>query len=191
MGAKGTASRNRIMKAAQGLFTVRGFQSVTMQDICVETGLSRGGLYRYFSSTEEILLAIVAQEQQQAKAFLQKALEEKIPPNTMLLTFLRLRTETLLQNGAGFENAVSEFAAASPRGKKVQADRAESSIEILSSMIEAGCRTGDFCCENPRAVAIHILWVFEGMSQHNTILPISRQEADGQLRLLKTLLHQD
>ena len=54
MGYKGNQTRVMIKQQSALLFSGRGFKDVTMKDICEATGLSRGGLYRYFSSTAEL-----------------------------------------------------------------------------------------------------------------------------------------
>ena len=46
MGEKGERTREKIRCKAYGLFAEKGFQAVTMTDICERTGLNRGGLYR-------------------------------------------------------------------------------------------------------------------------------------------------
>ena len=59
MGTKGDQTRQLICMEALKLFTKRGYKDVTMKDICEKTGLSRGGLYRHYESTEQIFLEIV------------------------------------------------------------------------------------------------------------------------------------
>ena len=62
MGEKGERTREKIRCKAYGLFAEKGFQAVTMTDICERTGLSRGGLYRYYSGTEQIFSEILSEE---------------------------------------------------------------------------------------------------------------------------------
>lgn len=62
MSAKGDATKTAIIRAAGELFAMKGFKDVTMTDICDSTGLSRGGLYRHFSSTEEIFNEVLLDE---------------------------------------------------------------------------------------------------------------------------------
>lgn len=50
------------MDAALQLFHDKGFRNTCMEDIIKETSLSKGGFYHYFSSTDEILLAIMESE---------------------------------------------------------------------------------------------------------------------------------
>ena len=59
MGAKGDNTKQKIIDAAYELFAKYGYKDVTMKDICEATGLSRGGLYRHFSCTEDILMQIL------------------------------------------------------------------------------------------------------------------------------------
>lgn len=51
--------RDRILEAATRCFARRGFHEATIQDICDAAGLSKGGLYTYFRSKDEILAALV------------------------------------------------------------------------------------------------------------------------------------
>ena len=59
MSSKGNAAKVRILQSAQTLFSQKGFCAVTMQDICVAADFSRGGLYRHYSSTEDIFVDII------------------------------------------------------------------------------------------------------------------------------------
>lgn len=52
-------SRHRLMSAAEELFSERGYQETTVQDICSRAGLSVGVFYHYFSSKQDALLAIL------------------------------------------------------------------------------------------------------------------------------------
>jgi AcrR family transcriptional regulator len=47
-----------LIEAAIKLFAEKGFQSTSVQDIVTEYGISKGAFYNYFSSKEELLLAI-------------------------------------------------------------------------------------------------------------------------------------
>ncbi len=51
---KGEVTRQWIIEQAAPLFNQRGFDGCSMQDIMQATGLEKGGLYRHFSSKEEL-----------------------------------------------------------------------------------------------------------------------------------------
>ena len=51
---KGEMTRQRIIAQAAPIFNQRGFDGCSMQDLMEATGLEKGGLYRHFSSKEEL-----------------------------------------------------------------------------------------------------------------------------------------
>lgn len=55
---KSLATRNKILETAGLLFSQKGFEAATMQDIMKESRLSKGSIYYYFKSKEEILNAL-------------------------------------------------------------------------------------------------------------------------------------
>jgi TetR/AcrR family transcriptional regulator, transcriptional repressor for nem operon len=52
--SKGELTRQRIIELAAPLFNQRGFAGCSMRDILEATGLKKGGIYRHFSSKEEL-----------------------------------------------------------------------------------------------------------------------------------------
>lgn len=52
--SKGELTRQRIIAEAAPIFNQRGYAGSSMQDIMEATGLEKGGLYRHFSSKEEL-----------------------------------------------------------------------------------------------------------------------------------------
>lgn len=53
-GQKSVEKRQLILSKTLELFIRKGFHAVTMSDIVEECQISRGGLYRYYSSTDDI-----------------------------------------------------------------------------------------------------------------------------------------
>ncbi len=51
---KGELTRERIIAQAAPIFNQRGYAGCSMQDVMEATGLEKGGLYRHFSSKEEL-----------------------------------------------------------------------------------------------------------------------------------------
>lgn len=52
--SKGERTRQRIIELSAPLFNQRGLHGCSMQDIMEATGLEKGGLYRHFTSKEEL-----------------------------------------------------------------------------------------------------------------------------------------
>lgn len=51
--------KQQIKRAAARIFTEKGFENTTMEDLLKETGLSKGGLYHYYKNTTGILYDIM------------------------------------------------------------------------------------------------------------------------------------
>lgn len=190
MSSKGDAARMRILESAQLLFSQKGFCAVTMQDICDAAGFSRGGLYRHYSSCEDIFIDIILQEQAHAYSELQRAKALDVGPERIMRHFLRSRMRALTQPGNTFDVAVSEFAANSEKGRKVLTQRAKESVAVLTDLILWGNREQIFSCDCPKATAEHILWLTEGMSRHSSLLDITEEDIQLQLGLIRKLLGQ-
>lgn len=63
---KAETRRREILDAAQACFERRGFHGSSMSEICLEAGMSPGGLYRYFPSKESIIAAMAEDERRSA-----------------------------------------------------------------------------------------------------------------------------
>lgn len=51
--------KQQIKRTAARIFTEKGFENTTMEDLVKETGLSKGGLYHYYKNTTGILYDIM------------------------------------------------------------------------------------------------------------------------------------
>src|SRR5712691_4855657 len=52
--SKGEQTRRRILEAAAPIFNKRGYEGSSLNDLMEATGLKKGGIYRHFSSKEEL-----------------------------------------------------------------------------------------------------------------------------------------
>src|SRR4030042_7081481 len=89
------ARGQQILDAAWACFARKGYHQRTMQDICQESGLSPGAIYRYFAGKEAILEAINVRSQEVGRAVVEEARSRAGGPldtleiigETMLATF--------------------------------------------------------------------------------------------------------
>ena len=188
MGAKGMATDKRILDAAERLFAERGFTAVTMKDICAESFISRGGLYRHYSSTAMIFTAIIEREQQSAFASLKKAREGEIAPNKILEVYLEHRLNNILENSFGIDNAITEFATNGKNGREIAVKRAEDCLKILEELIKMGNKTEVYHCKDPKAAAKHICFIIEGMCKHSVIIPVTEKDVQAQMKRINDML---
>jgi TetR/AcrR family transcriptional regulator, repressor for uid operon len=60
--------RQLILSAAQNVFTAKGFEGATMQDVAQACGMSPGNLYRYFGSKNALISGLVEADRQEMSA---------------------------------------------------------------------------------------------------------------------------
>lgn len=191
MSIRGDVSKKKILEAGRWLFAQRGFSAVTMQAIAEEAGISRGGLYRHYSSTDDIFTAIIQEEQLQAHTSLDTARQNGVSAKKILLYYVRSRLDLISDAEKCIDNAISEFAANSETGKLLITKRAAESIEIVSEMIALGNAAGDFSCADPETTSLAINCLLQGLSKHNALLPLQCAQTDDILTLICSLLNTD
>lgn len=78
--------RQQILDGAKRVFLSVGFDAASMNDITREAGVSKGTIYVYFGSKEELFGALIDRERRAKLALLAEALDEK---DTMRETLMR------------------------------------------------------------------------------------------------------
>ena len=74
------ARRQQIVDAAWACFARKGYHQTTMQDICQESDLSPGAIYRYFASKEAILKAVYDRHREWTRDVLETARSQSQEP---------------------------------------------------------------------------------------------------------------
>jgi AcrR family transcriptional regulator len=68
--------KQEILDSALKCFGRKGFETTTVDEICLESGVSKGAIYNYFKSKDEIYLELVSQKTEQMFDITRKALEQ-------------------------------------------------------------------------------------------------------------------
>jgi AcrR family transcriptional regulator len=71
------ARKQQIIDAAAASFARKGFHQTTMADICTEADLSPGAVYRYFTSKEDIIAAMVDERRREGVAMIEAVRRER------------------------------------------------------------------------------------------------------------------
>ncbi|CEH33451.1 TetR/AcrR family transcriptional regulator [Romboutsia lituseburensis] len=65
-----------ILSTAYNFFIEKGYEKTSVQDIINELGISKGAIYHYFKSKEEILQSVLLLEKEKANIYLDKLIQE-------------------------------------------------------------------------------------------------------------------
>ena len=92
--------RQNILRSAAKLFAEKGFSSTTIVDLAQACQSSRGALYHYFTSKEEILTRIITEHVEAMLVSLHEIGEERLEPEAHLRAIARKIMELNAVNNA-------------------------------------------------------------------------------------------
>lgn len=183
MSEKSTQKRNLILENAKKVFVERGFKNVTMKDIIDASGISRGGLYLYFSSTKEIFLEVLKQEAAQDDDVFSETFTEETTAADVLYLFLQEQKKELFRKKDNLTVAIYEYyfnENVQGKGKelKKQFDKA---TKLVAKLIETGVIEGVFYCDDCMGAALNIMYTFEGMKIASKTMGIKEATVDKEI----------
>jgi AcrR family transcriptional regulator len=165
--------RAQIIEAALACFTRRGYNNTTMDDIVAESGLSKGSLYWYFKSKDELfaeaMLSVFTDVGQEAFAALEQctAASDKLRVIAQIAVGISKKIE-------GFFGLFLEFWASSPRreeagqlwlGMLVQFK------DIIVEIIEEGIRNGEFKPVDAEELVWAMMAAYDGLAAYAMLIP--------------------
>ena len=92
------ARKNTILKAARKLSFEKGFKSVTVESIAKKAELSKGAIYLYFNSKEDIYVQILLKEIDRFSSYLNDIFESGDSAAEMLKNFSTIYTDAFLKD---------------------------------------------------------------------------------------------
>ena len=183
MGEKSAQKKKYILDTARKVFVEKGFKCVTMKDIVEACEISRGGLYLYFESTDQILMEVLQMEADETDDVFTEQIAREDTAADILTLFLKEQKKELLQNKDNLTVAVYEyFFAHKPTDKNNMLRRQfDAGVKVIEKLIETGIDSGEFYCENPKGAAANIMYVLEGLKINAQTFGITEKMVDEQL----------
>lgn len=172
MSLKGDKTKQNIREKAYQLFAEKGFKEVTMKDICEQTGLSRGGLYRHYESTEQIFLEIVNAFSDRQKNEVLTKIGQHIPAAAILEELLSRYADEMMDSENSISLAVYEFYSNSAISKKDNSVKKqyEVSKSTWAELISYGIATKEFNCVNPESVFHVLVFAYQGVRMYSRLM---------------------
>lgn len=193
MGAKGNNTKKMICSEAYQLFCSRGFKDVTMKDICDKTGLSRGGLYRHYDSTEQIFLEIISEFTEHQKNEFSEKIRQNLPAAQILNEILFKYTNEMADSENSLSLAIYEFYSSQKISKTENSvtRQYELSKSMWMELINYGMQTKEFKIVNPEAVFDIIVFSYQGVRMYSRLMKIDSSIPTGITTEIKKLLIQE
>lgn len=156
--------KSQIINAAEDVFTKKGFNEARMDDIANETGLSKGTLYLYFKSKDDLIIAILDRMFQLEFKQLQNLNQTEMSATDAIWKISELLTKDIL-GMLRLIPIVYQFLALAFRNKYVQKALKKyinQYLDILTPIVQRGIDLGEFRKVDAREVAVAIGALIEG-----------------------------
>ena len=156
--------KNQILEAAQRLFSKLGFYQARMSDIAEESGLSKGTLYWYFKSKNDIILGLLDHIFESELKDLQSLVEQESPFAVKIEVYID-RIIDDMEHMVKWMPLAYDFISLAFRQETVQkAIRKyyQAHMDILIPIIEQGIEDGQLTVNAPEEAAIAIGALIEG-----------------------------
>ena len=156
--------KSQIINAAEDVFTKKGFDEARMDDIAEETGLSKGTLYLYFKSKDDLIIAILDRMFQREFKQLETFNQGDISATEAIWRITDLLVKDILDM-IRLIPIVYQFLALAFRNKYVQKSLKKyvnRYLDILTPIVQRGIDSGEFRQLDARQVAVAMGAVIEG-----------------------------
>lgn len=184
MSDKAAKKKQYILDTARSVFSKKGFKDVTMKDIVEACDISRGGLYIYFNSTEEILVELLKQESQETDDVFSRNLGDEYTSGDILAIFLKEQKKELLSKKDNLSVAVYEylFMQHQKGNNNIEIkNRFKTTVKLISKLIDDGVENGEFYCDDSEGTARNIMYVLEGLKMAANTTGVSEKDIDDEL----------
>ncbi len=182
MSEKSGQKKQYIVDTARGVFVEKGYKNVTMKDIVDACGISRGGLYLYFSNTQELFLEVLGADGAEPGE-VEELFGENAFASDILALFLKEQKKELLRRKNNLTMAVYEyfFAHKVPKKDNPLKKKFDMAVRIVEKLIEAGVENGEFYCEDAKGAARNIMYVLEGLKIASQTRGITEETVDREI----------
>lgn len=159
-----------------------------MKDIALETGLSRGTLYLYFSSTDEIFEAILEHFEAAGTLNLDMLLSKSTSVYEAIRSLLQMQEDAVTGAAESFTPTLLEYLLIARKEKERHVKlsmRYDLGYRLLKELLQAGVNRGEF---NPLIpvdqIAHTMLSLFNGMTMNALSAGDKKINVKGQMEVL-------
>jgi len=155
--------KNAILKAARKLFFERGFKSVTVDLIAAKAEVSKGSIYLYFDSKEEIYTQILISANIERHKEIENFAKQEGAASDLLLSFARDYIEFFFENKELFRILMTFMLHADNMNLTEDQNTqlihtTNENIRVISEILQKGIDTGEFAPDLDIRQAQNAIW---------------------------------
>jgi AcrR family transcriptional regulator len=165
--------RAQIIQAALTCFTGKGYNNTTMADVVAKSGLSKGAIYWYFESKDDLFAQAIVSAFSNVGQETFAALEHCTTAADKLRTVAKV-TASVSKQIEGFFGLFLEFWASSPQreetgqlwmGMLVQFK------DLVVAIVEEGIENGEFRPVDAERLVWALLATYDGLAAYSMLMP--------------------
>lgn len=182
--------REMIIEKAREVFCHKGYLSVTMKDIVDACGISRGGLYLFFSSVEELFQAVITTRNMRRFQTVRKQVEMNAEFFGLFDMYFNMQKDRILHMENSILRATYEyyFVHQSPSDIEFRNSQIVCIKKTILDILNLGVRQESITNDNIDEIAETYMFLIEGMSVFGMLYNISEAYIDTQIQLMKNML---
>jgi len=187
MSYKTEQKRELILDKAKQVFIQKGFHRTTMLDIIKECRISRGGIYLYYSSVDEIFVEVVKKHNLEKKEDILLSIEKSTEFVQLVDLFFEGQKEKLLHMDQSLYAAMLEFCSShkNKSDKDFYAEQFTNNREIILEMLSFGQNETKVQIEDREILADSMMLLIEGMRSMAVSSGITPELVESQLNVCK------
>jgi len=165
--------RRQIIEAALACFTRKGYTNTTMDDIVAESGLSKGSLYWYFKSKDDLFIAMVTSMFENVAA---ESMESLVSSETAVER-LRAGAQSMTELGKQIEGVfylLAEFWARSEHRQEAGGfwvGMLREYAQVIEALLADGVQRGEFRSVDVEALTWMLLAAYDGLAAYQMLMP--------------------
>ena len=193
MTAKSTEKRKYILSCAERVFIRYGFNRVTMKNIIEECKISRGGIYLYFSSVDEIFVEVVKRHNKAKIDNIKVSIEKSQNFDQLIDDFFADQKERLLNMDKSLFVAMMEFCFSHKKNsdRDFYTEQFFNTKVIILEMLKFGQKSHAITAKNIDGLAESIMYKIEGLRSLAVSSGVSGELAENQLHVCKGMIYSD
>jgi len=161
------ARKKGILSAAQRVFSRKGYEATSMEDIASEAGFGKASLYFYFKGKEEVFLSLIKTGLEEQRSLLKQIMGSQLSNVERLEALVSKLFEHVDQNREFIRIVHSEsqklYATALEKVRSSIIREHEKTMEGIASIIQDGIRSGEFRKIEPAMAAGSLMGIIRSV----------------------------
>jgi TetR/AcrR family transcriptional regulator, fatty acid metabolism regulator protein len=155
--------REKIIAAAAKFFGEKGYHNTTTAEVAEAAGVAAGTIYIYFSSKEDLLVAVFEEFLEKHMLRLREGVDKEVGPEARLRRLIVLGLALMEENPDSARIFLSQLRQSTTMIKMVAKRSSRAYRGIIESILDEGIRAGLFRPMDTHAVAAMVFGAFQNL----------------------------